>query len=86
MPTCKIRSIADQQQVIADTGVPSTMMIARRVVRPDEQRQAEPRHVRARACVWMVTMKFSPVRIEEKPAMKMPTTVSTTCVLRIGVL
>ncbi len=28
--------------------------------------------------VWMVTRKFRPVRIEEKPAMKMPTAVTTT--------
>ena len=41
-------------------------------VRPDEQRQAEPGQARARACLWIVTMKFSPVRIEEKPATKTP--------------
>ena len=29
--------------------------------------------------VWMVTMKFRPVRIDEKPLMKMPTTAITTC-------
>ena len=27
---------------------------------------------------WIVTMKFSPVRIDEKPVMKMPTMVTTT--------
>ena len=41
------------------------------VVGPDEQRHAEPGHSR-RAHAWTVTMKFRPVRIEEKPAMKMP--------------
>ena len=35
---------------------------------------------------WMVTMKFSPVRIDEKPAMKMPmiagmTLCASDCVL-----
>ena len=28
--------------------------------------------------LWVVTMKFSPVRIEENPVMKMPRTVRTT--------
>ena len=28
--------------------------------------------------VWMVTMKFRPVRIDEKPVMKMPSAVGTT--------
>ena len=30
---------------------------------------------------WMVTMKFKPVRIDEKPAMKTPSAVATTLVL-----
>ena len=29
---------------------------------------------------WMVTMKLRPVRIDEKPAMKMPSAVGTTLV------
>ncbi len=33
-----------------------------------------------------VTMKFSPVRIEEKPAMKMPTAVAITQVFEYVVL
>ena len=28
---------------------------------------------------WTVTMKFSPVRIDEKPVMKMPTPARITC-------
>ena len=36
--------------------------------------------------VWMVTMKLKPVRIDEKPAMKMPTPVSTTWVFETAVL
>ena len=31
--------------------------------------------------VWMVMMKFSPVKIELKPVMKMPVTVETTFAL-----
>ena len=53
---------------------------AGRVVRPDEKRQAKPRHAGARI-LWIVTMKLSPVRIEEKPVIKTPTTVRTTWVL-----
>ena len=30
--------------------------------------------------VWMVTMKLSPVRIEEKPRMKIPSTMGKTVV------
>ena len=30
---------------------------------------------------WTVTMKFSPVRMDEKPAMKMPSAVAITQVL-----
>ena len=40
-------------------------------MRPDEQRQPEPGQPGARI-LWIVTMKFSPVRIDEKPVMKMP--------------
>ena len=40
---------------------------ARRVDRPDEERQPEPASCPARACVCTVTMKLSPVRIDEKP-------------------
>ena len=35
---------------------------------------------------WMVTMKFRPVRIDEKPAMKMPSAAEMTLVLRNSVL
>ena len=36
--------------------------------------------------VWMVTMKLKPVRIDEKPAMKMPTPAATTLLLAKAVL
>ncbi len=36
--------------------------------------------------VWTVMMKFSPVRMEEKPAMKMPTAVAMTQVFEYDVL
>ena len=35
--------------------------------------------------VWIVTMKFRPVKIDEKPAMNAPTAVSTTCELDAAV-
>ena len=35
---------------------------------------------------WMVTMKFSPVRIDEKPVMKIPSAVGTTLVVEDTVL
>jgi hypothetical protein len=36
--------------------------------------------------VWIVTMKFSPVRIEENPVMKMPTAAAMTFVFEEAVL
>ena len=36
--------------------------------------------------VWIVTMKFSPVRIEENPVMKIPSAATTTWVLETEVL
>jgi len=47
------------------------MMLVR--IGPDEERQAEPSHAGARM-VCTVTMKFKPVRMEEKPLMKTPRT------------
>ncbi|MNX72343.1 hypothetical protein D3C86_1036950 [compost metagenome] len=39
-------------------------------------------HVRPGARImWVVTMKLSPVRIDEKPTMKTPKTVAITCEL-----
>ena len=36
--------------------------------------------------LWMVTMKFRPVRIEEKPAMKTPSATAITCVCEYRLL
>ncbi len=36
--------------------------------------------------LWMVTMKFSPVKIEEKPVMKTPIAVGMTLVVAAAVL
>jgi len=36
--------------------------------------------------VWIVTMKLSPVRIDENPVMKMPSAATTTCVFEAAVL
>ena len=35
---------------------------------------------------WIVTMKFSPVRIDEKPEMNTPSPVMITCVFEAAVL
>ena len=50
------------------------------VVRPDEQRQAAPGQAGS-AHLWMVTMKFRPVKIDEKPAMKTASPAAITVVL-----
>jgi hypothetical protein len=52
----------------------------RRIRRPDEQRQPEPGEPGARI-LWIVTMKLSPVSIDEKPVMNIPTAVTITCEL-----
>ena len=69
MPTWKMRSNASSSSVIASTGVASTMIT---LVEYSDQRKSGSRNqvmpgARSR---WMVTMKFRPVAIEEKPAMK----------------
>lgn len=57
---------------------------ARGVVRPDEDRQLEPRHA-GRRMVWIVTTKLSPVRIDEKPTMVTPISAGSTQVLEKAV-
>jgi hypothetical protein len=54
--------------VIASTGVASTWMMRGGVHAPDEQRQARQCRPGARS-LWIVTMKFRPVRIDENPRM-----------------
>ena len=63
--------------VIAMTGVPGS---ARGSSAYSAQTKSGSRnHVIPGARIrWMVTMKFSPVRIDEKPVMKMPMPVSIT--------
>ncbi len=58
---------------------------AGRVMRPDKERQTEPRHAGARI-VWIVTMKFRPVKIDEKPVMNTAVAAGTTIVLENIVL
>ncbi len=56
---------------MASTGVPSTMM--RLVAYIDQMNSGIRNHVIPGArIVWIVTMKFSPVRIDENPMMKIP--------------
>ena len=66
--------------MIASTGVASTMM---RLVAYIDQTNSGSRNqvIPGARSLWMVTMKFSPVRIDEKPAMNTPTAASITWVL-----
>jgi hypothetical protein len=72
MPTWKTRSAAmASSSVIASTGVPSTMI--RLVAYIDQTNSGSRNQVMPGARIlWIVTMKFRPVRIDEKPVMKTP--------------
>ena len=75
MPT--MRSSATSISVIANTGVASTRMT---LVEYSDQTKIGSRYqpspgARIR---WMVTMKLSPVRIDENPATTTPVSASTT--------
>ena len=52
---------------------------SRGIERPWEKRHAHPVHALARMR-WMVVMKLSPVRMEEKPMTKAPSTAMVTLV------
>ena len=70
---------------MASTGVPSTLI--RLVAYIDQRKSGIRNHVRPGArIVWIVTMKFSPVRIEENPMMKMPTAATMTLLCDAWVL
>ena len=58
----------DEHERDGDHGRAENHDEAGRVVRPDEQRQPEPREARVRASGGSVTMKLKPVRIDENPA------------------
>ena len=67
------------------TGVPSTMI--RLVAYIDQMNSGMRNQVMPGARIrWMVTMKFRPVRIDEKPVMKMPSAVGITLVVDDTVL
>ena len=79
MPTPTTRSIISSTSVMARTGVAS--MITMLVAYIDQTNSGRRNHVRPGArmrCV--VTMKFRPVRIDEKPVMNAPSVVAKTCV------
>ena len=73
---------------MARTGVPRMKM--RLVAYSAQTNSGRRNHVIPGARIlWMVTMKLSPVRIDEKPMIKMPSVVDSTCVvdelvLRLG--
>ena len=70
---------------MAITGVPNSMM--RLVAYSDQTNSGSRNHVRPGARMrWIVTMKFRPVRIEEKPVMKMPSAAGMTLVVDATVL
>ncbi len=67
------------------TGVASTMI--RLVAYMDQMKSGRRNQVSPGARMrWIVTIKFSPVRIEEKPATKMVTAAGITCVADASVL
>ena len=45
---------------------------------PQQKRGMRVQPIPGARIVWIVTRKLSPVRIEENPAMKIPTAVTTT--------
>ena len=62
-----------EHSVIATTGVPSTKI--RLVAYIDQINNGKRNHVSpGTRILWMVTMKFRPVRMDENPVMKMPAT------------
>ena len=79
MPTPARPLDAEQEQRDGDDRRGQQLDQARRVHRPDEQRQPAPRHAGARI-LWIVTMMFSPVMIELNPEMNTPSTPGITFV------
>jgi hypothetical protein len=77
MPRWNSRSAPSSRIVIAITGVPRIWMIEAAYM-PQQNRGIRVQVIPGARIVWIVTRKLSPVRIEEKPAMKMPTAVTTT--------
>jgi len=70
---------------MARIGVASTMTTLVAYMLQQKQRHAEPGHAGQRI-LWMVTMKFSPVRIELNPLTKTAHTASVTWVLEKAAL
>ena len=79
MPTCHTRSMPRRQSVIAKTGVARTRMTL--VAYCAHTKSGSRNQVRPGArSLWTVTMKLSPVRIDENPAMRTPATTAMTWV------
>ncbi len=71
--------------MIARTGVPRTMI--KLVAYIDQRNSGMRNHVMPGARIrWIVTMKFKPVRIDEKPVMKIPMAAGITLVVDETVL
>src|SRR6476661_7384704 len=70
-PKCRKRSSMSKTIVIAMTGMARMKMML--VAYRDHRKSGRRNQVKPGArIVWIVTMKLSPVRIEEKPEMKTP--------------
>ncbi len=77
MPTPKMRSSPSSKMLTASTGVPRMKIVL--VAYSDHRNKGRRNQVRPGArMVWMVTMKFIPVRIDENPVIKTPTAIVTT--------
>ena len=85
MPMPQIRSSAISASVIARTGVAKTRI--KLVAYIDQMNSGRRNHVRPGARIlWIVTMKFSPVIMEAKPATNTPAAIATTCPLANALL
>ena len=79
MPTRSTRSTISITSVMASTGVAS--MITTLVAYIDQTNSGRRNQVSPGARMrWMVTRKFRPVRIDEKPVMNAPSVVAKTFV------
>src|SRR5262249_20061862 len=76
-PTPKTRSTATRTRAMATTGVPSRKMML--VAYIDHRNSGRRNQVMPGARMrWMVATKFRPVRIDEKPGIRMPRAVAST--------
>ncbi len=78
MPRWKSRSAADEQDRDRDDGRAEDLDDGTSRTCAQQKSGSASSVMPGARIVWIVTMKFRPVRIDEKPEMKMPTAVTTT--------